>query len=146
MNLSNIQVDIAQILGLTAATVLAALGQRVWVLLNRVTGNRAAETLQTLAPAAVHAAEELDHKLTKVNGNIAGKEKLDFAVARLMDLAKLGHIKLTEEQAKAIIEGTLNQARPYMTPTDFDLGDAQYKAKLSPSVTKNIDESLDARG
>jgi len=120
MDLSNINIDVAQILGVVLATAVAALAQRAYVAINRHIGKTNLEALEHASPLAVGAAEELGHQLAKVNDSIPSEEKLSFATARLMDLAKMAHLKLSEQQAKTIVEGTLNQARPYLELPDED--------------------------
>jgi len=120
MDLSSINIDVAQILGVVLATAVAALAQRAYVAINRHIGKTNLEALEHASPLAVGAAEELGHQLAKVNDSIPSEEKLSFATARLMDLAKMAHLKLSEQQAKTIVEGTLNQARPYLELPDED--------------------------
>jgi len=119
MDLSSINIDVAQILGVVLATAVAALAQRAYVAINRHIGKTNLEALEHASPLAVGAAEELGHQLAKVNDSIPSEEKLSFATARLMDLAKMAHLKLSEQQAKTIVEGTLNQARPYLEAADL---------------------------
>jgi glutamine synthetase type III len=99
-----------------AIPVAAALA---WKYIKGKLGPARLETLGGLARVAVFAAEELGHKGGKVNELVTGRQKLEFAVGRLRDLAARAGVKVTDEEAKNLVEAVLNEVRPYTQLPDL---------------------------
>lgn len=108
---------------LVQAEVLAAIPVAIGLLWKRIKsqlGPERMETLTSIARVAVFAAEELGHKGGKADEVVTGRQKLAFAVGRLTELASRAGIKVTAEEAEALVEAILNEVRPYNQLPDLD--------------------------
>lgn len=90
----------------------------IWKRIKSALGPERLDTLTSIARVAVFAAEELSHKGAKVDEAVSGQEKLAYAVNRLVDLAAAAKVKVTVQEAKALIEAVLNEVRPYTEPPE----------------------------
>lgn len=120
---------------LVKAEVLTAIPLAIGLLWKRIKsalGPERLETLTSIARVAVFAAEELGHKGGKVGEDISGRAKLEFAVGRLFELASRAGLKVSEDEAKALIEAVLNEVRPYAQLPDLPALPANEGGEVSP--------------